>query len=254
MSSAASDGTGFTKRRIWLEIAIVLALSLGASALYSIVGLIDDLTQPGGIAAQTASINPTLNQREWLDLTYQLLRLALSMAPVALVLYLLSLQGSAWKNIGLSKLGFGRNTATGFVVAAAIGIPGIGLYLGARALGLSAKIVASDLQNHWWSIAILLLAAASASIVEETIVVGYLFERLTRVGFSARNIIIFSSILRASYHLYQGFGGFIGNLLMGLVFASYYRRTKNLAPLLIAHFLLDAFSFVGYPLVSHLLP
>ena len=243
-----------TKQRIYLEIAIVLALSLGASAIYSIVDLIDAMTQTGGIAAQTTHINPTLNTREWLDLTYQILRLVFDVTPVALVLYLLSQTASPLKTFGITKPGFGRDSATGVALAAVIGIPGIGLYLAARAMHLSAKIVASDLQSHWWSAPILLLSAASAALLEETVVVGYLFERLKQAGKSATFAIWFSAGLRASYHLYQGFGGFVGNLAMGLVFGYLYKKTGKLLPLLIAHFLLDAFSFVGYPLVAHLLP
>jgi membrane protease YdiL (CAAX protease family) len=103
-------------------------------------------------------------------------------------------------------------------------------------------------------VAILLLAAAVAAVVEETIVVGYLFSRLTQAGWAPTAIVVFSSLLRATYHLYQGFGGFVGNLAMGLVFALWFRRTRNLTTLLLAHFLLDAFAFVGYPLVAGLLP
>ena len=243
-----------TKRRIWFELAIVLALSVGAAAAYSVLDLLAALTAPSGIGGQTTSLNPTLDSRQWLDIAYQTLRQILSFAPVALVVYLLSVQGSALKELGISTKAPGRASATGVGLAALIGIPGIGLYLLARSLNLSVKIVASDLQNHWYSIPILIIAAASAAVVEETIVVGYLFERLGRLGWKSSSIILTSALLRASYHLYQGFGGFVGNLAMGLVFALFFRKTNRLVPLLIAHFLLDAFSFIGYPLVAHLLP
>ena len=36
-------------------------------------------------------------------------------------------------------------------------------------------------------------------------------------------IVVASALLRGSYHLYQGWGGFVGNAIMGLVFAEYYR-------------------------------
>ena len=53
-------------------------------------------------------------------------------------------------------------------------------------------------------------------------------------------------MLRGSYHLYQGFGGFLGNAVMGVVFAWLFRRTRRLWPLVIAHSLLDITVFVGY--------
>jgi membrane protease YdiL (CAAX protease family) len=46
--------------------------------------------------------------------------------------------------------------------------------------------------------------------------------------------------------LYQGFGGFIGNFVMGLLFGYLYQRWGRVMPLVIAHFVLDAAIFVGY--------
>jgi len=54
--------------------------------------------------------------------------------------------------------------------------------------------------------------------------------------------------LRGSYHLYQGFGAFVGNAIMGVVFALVFLRTRRIAPLIIAHSLLDIVAFVGYDL------
>jgi membrane protease YdiL (CAAX protease family) len=53
-------------------------------------------------------------------------------------------------------------------------------------------------------------------------------------------------VLRGSYHLYQGFGGFLGNVIMGLVFGRVWQRTNRLWPLVLAHFLIDFVAFVGY--------
>ena len=56
--------------------------------------------------------------------------------------------------------------------------------------------------------------------------------------------------LRGSYHLYQGFGAFIGNVVMGLVFGEWFRRRGRVMPLVIAHTLLDIVAFVGYQLFA----
>jgi len=61
-------------------------------------------------------------------------------------------------------------------------------------------------------------------------------------------------MLRGSYHLYQGFGPFIGNAVMGVVFAVFFLRTRRLWPLVVAHTILDVVSFVGYALLADRLP
>jgi membrane protease YdiL (CAAX protease family) len=58
--------------------------------------------------------------------------------------------------------------------------------------------------------------------------------------------VVGSALLRGSYHLYQGFGGFLGNAVMGVIFALFFLRFRRLAPLIIAHATIDTVSFVGY--------
>jgi membrane protease YdiL (CAAX protease family) len=66
--------------------------------------------------------------------------------------------------------------------------------------------------------------------------------------------ILISATIRGSYHLYQGFGGFIGNFVMGMVFGWAYKKWGRVMPLVLAHFILDAVSFVGYALIGKALP
>lgn len=238
-----------------IEILVVLALSLGASAFYSIVSLINKLTAPSGLAGQTTSINPSLARAEWLDLTYQLLGIGFGLAPVALALYLIwQSDGNPYSRIGLNFHRPAVSLTQGFGLAALIGIPGIALYIVARLLGLSSKIIPAELPDYWWAVPILLLAAVKAALVEEVIVVAFFFDRLQKLGWSWPKQLWSSALLRGSYHLYQGFAGFIGNLLMGLVFGLAYKRWGRITPLVIAHFILDAVSFVGFALIGNALP
>lgn len=243
------------RKRTWLELAIVFALSLGASAVYSLVSLLAKLTAPGGLAGSSSNINPSLASREWLDATYQLLSIFFGLAPVALVLFLLyRANENPFEKIGLSFANFKYWSSRGLALATIIGLPGILVYLGARALGLSSRVIPADLGEYWWTIPILLLAAIKAALLEEVLVVAYLFDRLESLGFSSRKQLLISSLLRASYHLYQGFAGFFGNFLMGIVFGWAYKRFGKVMPLVFAHFLLDAFAFVGYALFAPMLP
>lgn len=240
------------KRRIDLELWIVAGLSLGKSAVYSILAIISALTSENGLGGTTTTINRSLASKEFLDFSYQLVGNLFQLIPVALTLFLVGRGAIAKFGVTASKLG--RQLTHGFLLASGIGLPGLALYLTARALGLATKVVATDVNPYWWTVPMLLLSAVVASLLEEMIMVGYLFLRLRERGMSDTKVIWLSSIIRGTYHLYQGLGGFIGNLVMGLVFGYLYKRTGRLAPLLFAHFILDAAVFVGYTWASGWLP
>lgn len=241
-----------SKSRIVWEICCVLLLSYGLSAAYSIVKIIDRLSQPTPLNQQTATINQPLANRETFDLLYQLLGVVSGLAPVALVLFLLWRDRAPhFARLGLTApLGWRtivRDTFLGFGLAAAIGIPGIGVYLAGRALNLGATVVPTALDTYWWTVPVLILWAIRAGLGEEIIVVGYLFHRLAQLGWKPWVIVVSAAILRGTYHLYQGPGAFAGNVAMGLVFGYFYLRTQRLAPLIAAHVMIDTAAFVGYP-------
>jgi membrane protease YdiL (CAAX protease family) len=106
--------------------------------------------------------------------------------------------------------------------------------------------VPGALPGEWWQVPVLLLAAAQNGVLEEVIVAGYLLHRLGQAGWTPWKAVVVSSLLRGSYHLYQGFGGFVGNVVMGLVFGRAYQKWGRSMPLIVAHTLIDAVAFVGY--------
>ena len=78
--------------RLGLEVLIVLGLSLGQSAVYSVLRIIERLTRNVPLAQQTSTLNASVTpDRPWLDLTYQLVGIGFGLVPVLLALYLLSL-------------------------------------------------------------------------------------------------------------------------------------------------------------------
>jgi membrane protease YdiL (CAAX protease family) len=241
--------------RIRAEIGIVLGLSLGASAIYSVVSIVNRLTREQALADQTATLNTSLSERPTFDLIYQVLSVVFDLMPVALVVFLLWQAGRPHLGrLGLDATRPARDGLSGLALFAIIGIPGIGVYLGGRALGISVDVVANALDTYWWTVPVLLLSAARAALTEEIIVVGYLYARLRDLGWGRWQIIVGSAVLRGSYHLYQGFGAFIGNLAMGIAFGWLYQRFGRLAPFIVAHFLLDAAIFVGYPWAAATFP
>ncbi|GAB2463382.1 CPBP family intramembrane glutamic endopeptidase [Xylanimonas ulmi] len=150
-----------------------------------------------------------------------------------------------------------RDVGWGFALAAAIGVPGLAFYAAGRLLGITVSVQASALDDRWWTVPVLVLAALQNGALEEVIVVAYLFERTRDLGWSPTDRIDWrflasSALLRGSYHLYQGFGPFLGNVVMGVVFAWWYRSRwgrRRVLPLVIAHTLLDVVAFVGYALI-----
>lgn len=238
-----------TRRRLTVEIWIVLGLSVGASAIRAAVRLIDRLTAETRLADQTATLNASRSDREYLDLAYQVLNVTFDLVPVVLALYLLSSPGrSAVRAIGLDFAQPWRDLGIGVGLSAVIGIPGIGIYFLALELGISAKVAPSGLDEYWWTIPILILAALQNALLEEVVAVGYLMTRLKQLGWRDPAAIATSALLRGSYHLYQGVGMAIGNALMGVIFAWWFKRTGRVMPLVIAHTILDIVSFVGYHL------
>ena len=232
------------------EIVVVFAVSLGASGLYALVQFIGSLTAHQSLGKQTTVLNGTLAPgRPLFDLFLQLLSIAIGLAPVLLVFYLLARAGERPSSIGLDASQPGLDLARGAVLAAVIGGSGLGLYLVAYHLGVELNVVAENLPDIWWRIPVLLLSALQNGILEEVIVVGYLMSRLDRLGVKPPVAIAISATIRGSYHLYQGAGGFIGNATMGVIFAYLYRRWGRVTPLIIAHTLIDAVAFVGYALL-----
>ncbi|GAA4716606.1 CPBP family intramembrane metalloprotease [Isoptericola chiayiensis] len=241
------------RRRTGAEIWLVLGLSLGQSAVYAIVNIVARLTSGTALAEQSATLNASRSARPYLDLTYQLLGIAFAVLPVALALYLLSARGpGTLRRIGFDAARPGRDTAWGFALAAAIGIPGLAFYALGRALGITVEIQASALSEYWWTVPVLILAALQNGLLEEVIAVAYLHERTADLGWHRLTFIVTSSLLRGSYHLYQGIGPFLGNVVMGVVFSWFYTSRwgrHRVLPLVVAHTLLDVVAFVGYAFV-----
>ncbi|EMY33870.1 CAAX amino terminal protease family protein [Arthrobacter crystallopoietes BAB-32] len=237
-----------TRRYYRTELLIVLGLSLGQSAVYSIVNLAEKATR-APLASQTTALNPVLNEREFFDLLYQLLGIFFALVPVALVLFLMTSPGrSAFRKIGFTFSRPGIDFGLGFGLAAVIGAGTLGVYAAGRALGITTAVVPAALDQYWWTVPVLVLSALRHAVLEEVVIVGYLFDRLARLGWSTWAIIFTSALIRGSYHLYQGVGPGIGNFLMGLIFGYAYTRTRRVMPLVVAHALLDIAGFVGYAL------
>ncbi|MFY1674514.1 CPBP family intramembrane glutamic endopeptidase [Plantactinospora sp. WMMB334] len=257
-----------SRRVLGTEVLLVLGVSLGQSAVYSAVTIIARLTADRPLSQQTATLNASQSPRPWLDLTYQLLGIGFALVPVLLAVHLLNRdrpvdrdgllardalpepgRGGAREALGLDGRRPGQDLAWGAALAAAIGLPGLGLFWIAAHLGVNATVVPAGLPDLWWAVPVLVLSATQNAILEEVVVVGYLMTRLRELGWRVGAVIATSALLRGSYHLYQGFGAFVGNAVMGVVFGLFFLRSRRVLPLVVAHTLLDVVAFVGYALL-----
>ncbi|HEY4614480.1 MAG TPA: CPBP family intramembrane glutamic endopeptidase [Citricoccus sp.] len=266
-------------RTVRWEIALVLALSLGRSAVYAVVNLAEKMSR-GPLSGQTTTMNPPLADREYWDLAYQLLDIGFALVPVLLVGHLVWLRGrNPFRAFGLDGRRPGPDLAWGVALFVAIGLGTLVVYAAGRAAGVTTAIVGSAMAEHWWTTPVLVLSALRHALLEEVIVVAWLFDRLgylqqlravpaggapggagpLRTWASGAipplhpvAVVVGCAVLRGAYHLYQGIGPGIGNLVMGLVFGAFYLRYRRVMPLVIAHLLLDVAGFVAYPLLSGL--
>ena len=239
-----------TRRLMVAELVVVLLVTFGLSGLYSVLDLVSALLAPEPLAGQTATLNSSRSTHEWLDAGYQLLGVLRLAAWALLPLVLLAHTGIGPRAVGLVRERAGRQVMWGIALTAVIGIPGLAFYLGAVAAGFNLQVAASGLSETWWRPVVLVLAAAGNGAAEEILVVGYLLVRLRQLGVPPALALVGTALLRGSYHLYQGVGGGLGNLAMGVVFALWWMRTRRLWPLVLAHTLLDVFAFVGYSVLS----
>jgi membrane protease YdiL (CAAX protease family) len=235
------------RRALRIEIAIVLVVTFGMSAYTAILSLVEAILL--NLGAQKVALNPRLSPYDLIDLGLHLARVAELAAWGALGLYLL------WRSaISLGQIGLGRlrrsDMLGGVALAALVGLPGLGLYLAARAVGMNVSVVPSALNDTWWRIPVLIAAAFANGWAEEVIVVGFLLTRLRQLRVHPAVALLYSSLLRGAYHLYQGWGAGLGNVAMGLLFGYVWQRSGRLWPLVMAHGLIDAVAFVGYALAA----
>lgn len=239
---------GPPRRLLRNEVLLVLGVSLAASAIWALLRIIERLTRNVSLADQTAAMNVSRTpDRPWLDLAYQLTGILLALVPVLLAIHLLNrIPGNATQVIGLDLRRPRFDALTGAGMFLLIGVPGLAFYVFALYAGINANISPANLAAVWWAAPVLVLAAVENSLVEEVVGVGYLLTRLQELGWHPAAAVAAHALLRGTYHLYQGIGAFLGNLVMGVVFALFFLRFRRVMPLVIAHALLDVVAFVGY--------
>jgi len=98
---------------------------------------------------------------------------------------------------------------------------------------LARQLAAPDLR-----LTTVLAATLINPVFEEVFVCGYVVSSL-RDRLGVANAVTVSAGIRVAYHLYQGpFGAFV-KVPAALIFAIWFARTRRLAPLILAHAIMD---------------
>ncbi|MEP7060398.1 MAG: CPBP family intramembrane glutamic endopeptidase, partial [Actinomycetota bacterium] len=233
-------------RRTLVEetVVVLLVSTLVAGAVNAIISL---ATAPvSGVAVAVGD--------QSLRFYLQVIDFALSLGPALLVLHLARRSDGGLASLGLDAGDRQRDLARAVVLFIVVAVVGIAIYLGAVALHMNRFVVPVPPRGHWWTVPALFLNAISAGLVEEIIVLGYLVTRLQQLRWPAIWAVLAPALLRGTYHLYQGWGGFVGNLLMGLFFGALFLRWRRTWPFVVAHVLLDVGAGLGYLLFHNHLP
>jgi membrane protease YdiL (CAAX protease family) len=233
------------RRTLAEEVLVVLSLSVLSGAAFAILSLVE--------APVTGVVVAATNQSE--AFARQVLAFVFGLAPAFLVVHLVRRSGEGTAAIGLGTPRPAEDAVRGVALFLVVGLAGTGIYLAAVGLGVNRFVVPVPPLGHWWTVPALTLNAIEAAVVEEVVVLGYLVTRLQQLSWSAAQAVGASALLRGTYHLYQGWGGFAGNLAMGVLFGALLLRWRRRTwPFIVAHALLDVGAGIGFILFRDRLP
>jgi uncharacterized protein len=169
---------------------------------------------------------------------------------IALVLFMISRSGEPWTRFGLKRFQIVLDLLAAVVI-----------YLFAHVASHILWTVILFLEGHSLiqisrhgymsfappsgagAYAILALMTLSNGFAEEIVVRTYLITRFEQLFGSTGLALLFSTILFAGYHIYQGPAGVISTAFFGLIFGAIFCLFRRLWPLALAHALWDFISF-----------
>lgn len=224
------------------EIFLVLAITFGTAGVRAALRLLEAVADPTPLNEQTTTLNRSASTLAWLDPVFQIISSGVLFAWGGLAVFLLIRH----QPVTLSWQLRARDWLHGVGLAAVIGLPGLAFYFGAVHLGVSRQVVPSGLAENSAQLPLLIFNSWANGFAEELVVVAWLASRLRQLSWAWPAVFAASSILRGSYHLYQGFSAGVGNIVMGIVYLWYFKKTGRIWPLVIGHGFIDTVAFVGY--------
>ena len=220
----------FERRRFsaWFDVVAILCLAVLPDILRSFV-------ETNSTGAVSSSFNSLL-----------LLLIVRSLQVSLPILLILNLRRVQWADYGFIKFRLIRDPLT------ALGLAILGYatyYLLAYSLLFSGfdfsgdadafQSMTQDAELGLQTFILVIMASCANGFAEEIAIRSYLIVRIGELCGSLAVAAIFTTILFAAYHSYQGRYGIVSALAVGAVFAAYFVTTKRFWPIAIAHALMD---------------
>jgi membrane protease YdiL (CAAX protease family) len=223
------DENGQASHNLWFAVAAVL--SIAWFPYVAVCVLYEFYTDDSGV---------------WPFAAEHLWEMVQHLSIVAVILYIMYRDGRPWSafgivrprlvhDIGLALLVFfGASMALGTIYSFGAVVVGHDEMdsLSTSDYAFSVPITAADF-------IVLILVSLTIGLSEEIAMRGYLLPTLERLLGSTAMSVVVTSLLFASYHLYQGVGATVWILLIGLVFGCAFCWMRRLWPLVLAHAAMD---------------
>lgn len=218
-----------TPRELWLEVTAVLALAVFPDLWFTASGW----------------LWPELTAEQPFAYTYSAL-IVRSLQISLPVLWIIARCGQPWETFGLvfpwwRDVGYTALAVLAAETAEALYwealyrvVPGEVFTRDSEAL--SAMFPPADTTAY---VAIVVAASLANGFAEELVMRGYLIPRFERLLGSGWSSVGLTAALFAAYHLYQGWIGAGGALVLGIVYGAMFRKVRRLWPFALAHALID---------------
>ncbi len=95
-------------------------------------------------------------------------------------------------------------------------------------------------------LALVPLGSLANAFAEEALMRGFLLPRLERLFGSTWKSVVLTSLIFASYHVYQGVDGFAYAFVTGLVYGTTFATFRRLSPVVLAHAIDGMWSTYAY--------
>lgn len=127
-----------------------------------------------------------------------------------------------------------------------IGIFGFGFYWVVYVFGFNIIVWVVDLQYVWWMVLVFIGLVGMNVVFEEIVMIGYFFMRWGQIGWLMMMVIVILVIICGIYYFYQGWGDFIGNIVMGLFLGWVFFCCCWFLFFIVVYVFFDIVFFLGY--------